>query len=315
VWQQAGNHLVGSIGGHSGGGAFKFEKFVYHNGKISSSVENSLSDKYSRELVGLLEDCQDMIMELHQQDVWSSADNLLLNHQKSDNSQGKKHIRSRGESIPRCLEPVFEMLGLIFRPEPESFSDEPVDFQFLPSRIGGSGSELSGHTQYVYGNMKWFSVSEQPKEKDLPREFAEARKIWNTKSESGMGEAIALLEKYVGALFIPSNITNWEEIFEDPEGNGCPEYGAIKVKVVGLDFSRGPIPLCKAEAWFDVPVTALAREIDIQQWQEENDYIHSGLSFFWILPPNEATDDFDLTFSEHMGSEGSFSNDLGERLE
>ena len=82
-----------------------------------------------------------------------------------------------------------------------------------------------------------------------------------------------------------------------------PVYEAKSVHVAGLDFSSGPIPLCKAEAIFKVSVTDKFEETDLDDWQCENDVFTSGLVFLWKLPPNDMTDDLDLTMESHCGAE------------
>lgn len=157
----------------------------------------------------------------------------------------------------------------------------------------------------AYGNMDWFEVAEQPEAfKELPKEFKTAYDLWKKGAEEHHDKIAELLSPYVIAKFLPANISGWEELFADPDGHGQPEFAAVSVRVAGVDFSATPIPKCKAEAIFRVPVTEGFGECeDFDTWQEENDYFASGISFGWNVPRTAATEEIDLMFGDHSGCE------------
>lgn len=157
----------------------------------------------------------------------------------------------------------------------------------------------------VYGNMEWFDVGEQaPSFAELPKAFKTAYDLWKKGKDKHLDEIASLLTPYVIAKFLPSNVSGWETLFDLPGAGDPPECEAVSVKVVGIDFSTKPIPLCKAEAIFRVPVTKAFTECqDFQSWQDENDYFHSGISFGWNVARTPVTEDLDFMWSNHSGCE------------
>ena len=167
----------------------------------------------------------------------------------------------------------------------------------------------------VYGNMDWFDVAEQPDGfEDLPKEFETAYQLWQEDPEKNYDKMVELLQPYLIAYFLPGNINDWEELFVDPDGEGSPEFTPISARIVGLDFVESPIPMCKAEALFRVPVTeAFAQCDDFSEWQDEHDYFYGGVSFGWEIPRTEATEDLDLTYGDHSGCECMVEYQIGDQ--
>lgn len=162
----------------------------------------------------------------------------------------------------------------------------------------------SAEARRFYGNMDWFSVAEQANDIDLlPAEFEQAKTLWDDDAEGNLDQIIDLLSSYVGARFIASNISGWEELFADPDGSGFCEVEASEVRVVGIDFSEGPIPMCKAEAEFDVPVTEAFESSDLDEWQDENGPFTDAVIFYWNVPRDDETEDLDFTCGDNQGVE------------
>ncbi len=135
-----------------------------------------------------------------------------------------------------------------------------------------------------------------------------------TDADGNLDEIIELLSPYVGARFIASNISGWEELFADFDGSGLCEIESSEVRVVGIDFSDGPIPMCKAEANFDVPVTGSIESADLDEWQEDNGRFTDAVIFYWNVPRSDETQDLDFTCGDNQGvecivSEGSNSKE------
>lgn len=152
--------------------------------------------------------------------------------------------------------------------------------------------------------MKWFEVGEQPDDfTGLPKAFADAKSLWNADRDKNFGKIIKLLQPFVTAVFLPANIDGWEELFADPAGEGFPETHATELRLVGVDFSCSPIPMCKAEAEFEVPVTEAFGSIDLDTWQLDNDYFASAIGFGWNVPQNYKTKNLDLTGTSNRGVE------------
>ncbi|MEK9696042.1 MAG: hypothetical protein VW270_09770 [Candidatus Poseidoniales archaeon] len=157
----------------------------------------------------------------------------------------------------------------------------------------------------VYGNMDWFSVAEQPDSiYTLPLEFQSAFELWEANSGESNQEIVDLLTKYVGARFVGENIPDWQELFEE---DSYGEFESYKKSIAGFDFSENPIPLCKAEAWFEIQLKDGKSKSDLEKHLEEQGAeLNDCLAFFWIFEDNEDLEDLDLTFGDHKGSESIF---------
>ena len=161
-------------------------------------------------------------------------------------------------------------------------------------------------SQRFYANMAWFEPADQPGSlEDLPKEFAEAKKLWSKNPVGNLEKIINLLSPFVGARFLPANLANWEELFVDSEGEGMVEIAATSVNVVGIEFKESPIPICKAEAYFEVKVTREFATTDLEEWQNNNSRFTDGVAFFWNVPMQGDLEDLDFTFGDNQGVECS----------
>jgi hypothetical protein len=180
---------------------------------------------------------------------------------------------------------------------------------FLSTKNTKKSFDLKANEVVFYGNMKWWGVDTQPQSfLGLPDEFETAFGLFKKNKKIHMNEIIHLLTPFIVAKFLPSNISCWEEIFKDPEGDGCPEFDGYDIKIVGIDFKKTPIPLVKSEAFFKVPMKKEFKkftEEQIHEWQETNDFFFSGLSFGWNLPECQSVEDLDLMSADHKGCEFS----------
>ena len=68
--------------------------------------------------------------------------------------------------------------------------------------------------------------------------------------------------------------------------------------LAGIDFSHEPLPLCKVEAVFEVPLRKGVSKEDVVDWGE--DELFSAVVFYWNL---EDFEDLDLTVGDHSGCE------------
>lgn len=181
----------------------------------------------------------------------------------------------------------------ILEPDEEELSDE------------SKGDSGSAKRIIFYGTIKWFDVADKPGDiDDLPEEFTQAKALWDQDAAGNAGEIIELLSPYVGARFIASNLSGWQELFADPSGDEIVEIEAKNVRVVGIDFSSASsIPSCKAEASFEVQVTEGFGSTDLEEWQGNNSLFADALIFYWNIPQNDNTEDLDFTCSDHQGAE------------
>ena len=148
----------------------------------------------------------------------------------------------------------------------------------------------------VGGNMDWFRVAEQPSSIDqLPPVFSEMKKIWEEDPEKNYDRIVESLSPYIGGRFVADNLFDWEHYFDDVSDG---EFEAIEVNVAGIDFSHEPLPLCKVEAVFEVPLRKGVSKEDVVDWGE--DELFSAVVFYWNL---EDFEDLDLTVGDHSGCE------------
>jgi len=159
-------------------------------------------------------------------------------------------------------------------------------------------------TVTVYGNMDWFRVAEQPTElHPLPPELEEAKALWEVDGEGNSGKILDLISPFVGGRFVADNLEGWEDFLaEDTFG----EFEASRLRVVGADFSASPIPLCKAEGWFDLPLKEGVSRSDFEHWVDKNHEgeLYGAICFYWNFEAPEL-EGLDLTFGDHQGAEGA----------
>jgi hypothetical protein len=118
AWGGVEDSLAGCIAGFSGGGAFQCEKFLGEPGRLVLDCDDDLTSTGSEELVDLSEDCLDLILQMHDDDLWVNADNLVLcDITVLPKSRSDKDLIYAGEDdVPQWAEPLFERTGLISRP-------------------------------------------------------------------------------------------------------------------------------------------------------------------------------------------------------
>ncbi len=103
------------------------------------------------------------------------------------------------------------------------------------------------------------------------------------------------------------NLTGWEDYLrQDTLG----EFEASIVRMVAVDFSSAPIPLCKAEGWFDLPLKQGVSRSEFEHWLAENHdgELYGAICFYWNFAAPEL-EDLDLTFGDHHGAEGVIIED------
>ena len=125
----------------------------------------------------------------------------------------------------------------------------------------------------------------------IPNEFKTIRELWQKKDP----KCLKLINKYIVALFIPTNLVETPEWLHDEDAD---ELKARKLEVIGLVFTDDDLPLVTAVAVFDLPTTHVASNSALEQWQEEEDeHLDNALSFEWIL---DATDEEGMSPSRGM---------------
>lgn len=153
-----------------------------------------------------------------------------------------------------------------------------------------------------YGNMDWFDVDDDLDGVNFPEVFIQAKNLWKESPEENADQILMLIEPYVRAWFVPAALTDSEDLFPNQS-----DFMATKINLVGVDFSSEPFPLCKAEAWFDVPVSDFFTKTDLEEWQSETgEYFYQAISFGWEIPSSSGGDPYVFTYGNHQGVEGIY---------
>jgi hypothetical protein len=128
--------------------------------------------------------------------------------------------------------------------------------------------------------------------------------LWKADKKKNASKILELVGPFVGARLVLCNVDGWEELFADPAGDGFPEVEASKINVLGIDFRAAPLPSCKAEAHFDMPVTKnFARVSDLDEWQSDHRTFTGAVIFYWNVPRSESTEELDFGVADHSGCE------------
>jgi Double zinc ribbon len=190
--------------------------------------------------------------------------------------------------------------------------DDDFDVDESEEEYGHDSEESDeGMVRGFYGNMKWWDPVDQPASiQDLPEEFKQAKKLWDRDASGNFDKMVQLLEPYIGARFIASNISDWEELFI--EGG---EIEASVVKLVGLSFEGGSlIPTCQSEARFKVRVKSKINEVNLDEWQDEHSLFTDALIFYWNIPQPRQGDWLDFGVGNHSGVECISDDDVEQSI-
>ena len=158
-----------------------------------------------------------------------------------------------------------------------------------------------------YGNMDWFDVDDDANDVIFPQAFDQAKDLWNKDPVGNLPDILNLIAPFVRAWFVPAALSDSEDIFPDQS-----DFSATKIRVVGIDFRAKPFPLCKAEAWFEVPVSELFATTDIEERENDTgEYFYQAVSFGWEIPALNGQDTHVFTYGNHQGVECIPNADIG----
>ena len=157
----------------------------------------------------------------------------------------------------------------------------------------------------IYTNVEWFSATDDPDKNLIPSEIIEAKNVWNTGGGKSTSEICMLVSKFIKCNFIAENFEDWENYF-DNKNHG--EFSAIKVNVVGVEFSTNNLPLIRAEAWIGVSIKEKISEDDLNDWLESEWGLQTGIMWNWAFDNDE--EDLDLTMMENSGMEAIWADSI-----
>ena len=115
VWLQIDDRVLGCVAGYSGGGAFQLEKFQLTDLKLLLEAEEDFSLELANADINLAEDCQDLVMDFHNKDIWFENENLILNKEKIELMNSSGDLLFGGVEMPKKFDAVFNAVGLISR--------------------------------------------------------------------------------------------------------------------------------------------------------------------------------------------------------
>ena len=156
----------------------------------------------------------------------------------------------------------------------------------------------------IYTNVEWFSATEDPDKISIPSKILEAKNIWDTNGGKSTSKICELLSEFVNCNFIAENFEDWANYFDD---KNYGEFSAVKVNVVGVDFSTNNLPLIRAEAWIDILIKEKISDDDLNDWIESEWGLQSGIIWNWLL---DSEGDLDLTMMENSGIEAIWTNSM-----
>jgi len=147
-------------------------------------------------------------------------------------------------------------------------------------------------TKKFIAEIKWGVTETDLPISSLPPEFQIAKQL----CEKHDPAAFAIVRKFLGCSFNSSNIVgNLAEILNISE-----QVESGDVQIYGLDFKSSNLPAVRATATFDFQVVGDLTQQRLDLWEEQNEWLDNGISFYWNLPDQD--DAFDPFFYSHQGS-------------
>ncbi len=146
-------------------------------------------------------------------------------------------------------------------------------------------------TQKFVAEIKWGVTCIDPPSSALPPEFAIAK----TLSEQHDPAAFAVVNKFLICSFVPDNISG--DLSEILVVKGQVE--SSDVRIIGLSYKDRNLPAVRAIAEFEFQTAGKLTHEKLEKWEDENEWLDNGISFYWDL--GELNDEID-TFLTHQGS-------------
>lgn len=151
----------------------------------------------------------------------------------------------------------------------------------------------------IYASVKWVDPVDQPIGfDDLPVDFLKAKRLLEKSGDYEIGKVNQLLKKYVGAEFVYPCVERNGEIQLQTHILSETPVSAYDVNLVGVDFSFGPLPRAKIEAYFLVPV-----DLDASTKGPFKKDLTEAVSVFWKIPRSIGIKDLDFSMGDHQGIE------------
>lgn len=140
--------------------------------------------------------------------------------------------------------------------------------------------------------IKWGYSTDDVGVEDLPKVFSDAKKLWKKKKINEAGQLIA---PFLKCIFIPSNVDgDLTKLLRKPE-----YVEVADLQVDSVDFAHSNLPKFCASATLTLPAKEKITKKFVEQWENANDMLHSGVSFKWDI--RGVDEDLDLYCENHQG--------------
>lgn len=110
--------------------------------------------------------------------------------------------------------------------------------------------------------IEWGKCDSDVSPSELPGEFTEAKKLWESKDPANLQNAASLLAGFLRCTFIPSNLfADVDDILVIDD-----DVNADKVEITGLDFSSSSLPSVKAVSEFSFEANGELSQDKLDAW-------------------------------------------------
>ena len=131
---------------------------------------------------------------------------------------------------------------------------------------------------------------------ELPEVFHKAKAAWDSKNAANLTKSCAALSEFLRCSFTAENLFgDLEELFIIDD-----DIYAEKVAIEAIDYSGDSLPTVKAIASFSMDSNGKISAKKVDDWQEENEMLDSGVTFYWEIPDVDF-DDSSLSTHEGLG--------------
>ena len=278
AWPSDTTRILGAYWGYAGGGVGYDGGFFVIKGESDPEVldfEHAEQSDESEKFNSLMAEVSKLYMGDSDAATLSEGGQFLID---SGTSEGDDKVYWDSNFLGENLGRVSQQWGINWR------------FEFDESDSPNSTANLEAA-------IKWGYCNDDVDTKLLPAAFNEARKLWATKHQDNLEKAFELISPFIACVFVEGNTDgDLTELFDQ----NMDEIEASRVVVYGLDFSESNLPKVMASARFlHVSTNGVLDKDRLEEWQEENSFLDSCISFEWRI--DGLDDDLDLRSWNHSG--------------
>lgn len=151
----------------------------------------------------------------------------------------------------------------------------------------------------IIATIKWATCGEDLDINQLPPQFVEAKRLGVSDDPKDIETACNLVAPFVKCSFVTDNVDgDLSEILTIED-----EIYADEVILSGVDFSESDLPSIKAHGFFLVESVGKFSKSKFTRWQEDNDMLDNGITFYWDFGNPESEHDLNLVIHSGLGVE------------